>query len=91
MKYSATLNGKQYEVELERVDEYAPIPRGGVAAAAPTAPITAPAVKAAPAATSATASKTGDTNLTALWITLSAVSAGIVTAMVVAIKKRRVE
>ena len=50
MKYSATLNGKQYEVELERVDEYAPIPRGGVAAAAPTAPITAPAVKAAPAA-----------------------------------------
>ena len=50
MKYSATLNGKQYEVELERVDEYAPIPRGGVAAAAPTAPITSPAVKAAPAA-----------------------------------------
>ena len=48
-------------------------------------------VKAAPAATSATASKTGDTNLTALWITLSAVSAGIVTAMVVAIKKRRAE
>ena len=49
MKYSATLNGKQYEVELERVEEYAPIPRGGVAAAAPTAPIAAPAVKAAPA------------------------------------------
>ena len=49
-------------------------------------------VKTAPAATSATtASKTGDTNLTALWITLSAVSAGIVTAMVVAIKKRRTE
>ena len=39
----------------------------------------------------AQASKTGDTNLTALWITLSAVSAGIVTAMVVAIKKRRAE
>ena len=39
----------------------------------------------------AQASKTGDTNLTALWITLSAVSAGIVTAMVVAIRKRRAE
>ena len=49
MKYSATLNGKKYEVELERVEEYAPIPRHGVADAAPTAPITAPAVKAAPA------------------------------------------
>ena len=55
MKYSATLNGKQYEVELERVEEYAPIPRGGVAAAAPTAPIAAPAVKAAPATPAAPA------------------------------------
>ena len=53
---------------------------------------TAQVAKATPVVTSATtASKTGDTNLTALWITLSAVSAGIVTAMVVAIKKRRAE
>ena len=49
--------------------------------------------KAAPAVTSAatTASKTGDTNLTALWITLSAVSAGILGAIIIAIKKRRAE
>ena len=33
----ATLNGKQYEVELERVEEYSPIPRAGqeMPAAAP--------------------------------------------------------
>ena len=49
MKYTATLNGKTYEVELERVEEYAPIPRGGAAAAIASAPIAAPAPKAAPA------------------------------------------
>ena len=38
MKYTATLNGKQYEVELERIDAYEPIPRYGEApAAAPAA------------------------------------------------------
>ena len=37
------------------------------------------------------ASKTGDNNLTGLWITLSAVSAGILGAIIVAIKKRRTE
>ena len=46
MKYTATLNGKQYEVELERVDDYSPIPRYGEAA--PAAP--APAAKPAPSA-----------------------------------------
>ena len=30
MKYTATLNGKQYEVELERIDAYEPMPRYGV-------------------------------------------------------------
>ncbi|MCI9582412.1 MAG: acetyl-CoA carboxylase biotin carboxyl carrier protein subunit [Clostridium sp.] len=49
MKYTATLNGKQYEVELERMDDYAPIPRYGEAPAAPAAPITAPAAAPAPA------------------------------------------
>ena len=42
----ATLNGKQYEVELERVEEYSPIPRAGqeMPAAAPAAaPAPAPA------------------------------------------------
>ena len=43
MKYTATLNGKQYDVELERIGEYEPIPRYGEAAPAPAAPITAPA------------------------------------------------
>ena len=46
MKYTATLNGKKYEVELERIEEYAPVPRGAEAAA--PAPIAAP-VAAAPA------------------------------------------
>lgn len=52
MKYTATLNGKQYEVELERVDDYSPIPRYGEAAPAPAvAPApAAPAPAAAPAA-----------------------------------------
>ena len=50
MKYTATLNGKQYEVELERVGEYEPIPRYGEAAPAPAAPIAAPAAAPAPAA-----------------------------------------
>ena len=48
MKYTATLNGKQYEVELERVDDYSPIPRYGEAA--PAAPAAAPAPAPAPAA-----------------------------------------
>ena len=50
MKYTATLNGKQYEVELERIDAYEPMPRYGEApAAAPAAPA-APAPAPAPAA-----------------------------------------
>lgn len=49
MKYTATLNGKQYEVELERVDDYSPIPRYGEAAPAASAPAGAPAPAPAPA------------------------------------------
>lgn len=53
MKYTATLNGKQYEVELERIDAYEPMPRYGEApAAAPAAPA-APAPAPAPAAPAA--------------------------------------
>ena len=56
----ATLNGKQYEVELERVEEYSPIPRAGqeMPAAAPApapAPAAAPAPAPAPAAAPAPA------------------------------------
>lgn len=47
MKYVATLNGKKYEVEVERVEEYRPLDRGEVVTAA--APIIAAAPKAAPA------------------------------------------
>ena len=52
MKYTATLNGKQYEVELERIDAYEPMPRYGEAPAAAPAPVAAPAPApaAAPAA-----------------------------------------
>ena len=61
MKYVATLNGKKYEVEIERVDEYRPLDRGAqvsapapILAAAP-APKAAPAPAAAPAAAPAPA------------------------------------
>ena len=43
MKYTATLNGKQYEVELERIDASEPMPRYGEAPAAAPAPVAAPA------------------------------------------------
>ena len=46
MKYVATLNGKKYEVEIERVDEYRPLDRGAQA----SAPAPAPAPAAAPSA-----------------------------------------
>ena len=56
MKYTATLNGKQYEVELERIDAYEPMPRYGEAPAVAPAPVAAPAAPApapAPAAPAA--------------------------------------
>lgn len=59
MKYTATLNGKQYEVELERIDAYEPMPRYGEAPAAAPAPVAAPAAPApAPAAAPATGATT---------------------------------
>ena len=45
MKYTATLNGKQYEVELERIDAYEPMPRYGEAPAVAPAPVAAPAAE----------------------------------------------
>ena len=54
MKYTATLNGKQYEVELERIDAYEPMPRYGEAPAAAPAPVAAPVAPAAPAPAGAT-------------------------------------
>ena len=71
MKYVATLNGKKYEVEIERVDEYRPLDRGAqvstpapILAAAPApkaapAPAAAPAPKAAPAPAPAAAPSAG--------------------------------
>ena len=63
MKYVATINGKRYEVEVEKVDAYKSLDRNGVAApkapvlaasapraAAPAAAPAAPAPAAAPAA-----------------------------------------
>lgn len=46
MKYVATLNGKKYEIEIERVEEYKPLDRG-VTVNAP-APILAKAAAPAP-------------------------------------------
>lgn len=58
MKYTATLNGKQYEVELERIDAYEPMPRYGEAPAAAPAPVAAPAPAPAPAAAPAAGATT---------------------------------
>ncbi len=44
MKYVATLNGKRYEVEIERVEEYRPLTAAEIASG-----VTAPVEKAAPA------------------------------------------
>ena len=49
MKYTATLNGKQYEVELERIDAYEPMPRYGEAPAVAPAPAPVAPAPAAPA------------------------------------------
>ena len=55
MKYVATLNGKKYEVEIERVDEYRPLDRGAQVSAPAPILAAAPAPKAAPAAPKAAA------------------------------------
>ena len=53
-----TLNGKKYEVEIERVDEYRPLDRGAQVSAPAPILAAAPAPKAAPkAATGAGAVK----------------------------------
>ena len=51
MKYVATINGKKYEVEVEKLEAYKSLDRNGVAApAAPVLPASAPVqVAAAPA------------------------------------------
>lgn len=64
MKYTATLNGKQYEVELERIDAYEPMPRYGEAPAVAPAPVAAPAAPA-PAPAPAAAPATGATTVEA--------------------------
>ena len=56
MKYVATINGKRYEVEVEKVDAYKSLDRNGVAA--PKAPVlatSAPRAAAAPAPAAAPA------------------------------------
>ena len=66
MKYVATLNGKKYEVEIERVDEYRPLDRGAQASAPAPILAAAPAPKAAPAPAAAPAEEenlTDDTEL----------------------------
>ena len=57
MKYAATLNGKKYEVEIERVDEYRPLDRGAQVSAPAPILAAAPAPKAAPAPAAAPAPK----------------------------------
>lgn len=59
MKYVATLNGKKYEVEIERVDEYRPLDRGAQVSAPAPILAAAPAPKAAPAPAPAAAPSAG--------------------------------
>lgn len=59
MKYVATLNGKKYEVEIERVDEYRPLDRGAQVSAPAPILAAAPAPKAAPAPAAAPAAPAG--------------------------------
>ena len=58
MKYVATINGKKYEVEVEKLEAYKSLDRNGVAApAAPVLPASAPVQRpAAPAPAPAPAS-----------------------------------
>lgn len=51
MKYTATLNGRTYEIEIERTDVFRPLTSEEIAAGvvAPAAPITVSAPKAAAA------------------------------------------
>ena len=77
MKYICDLNGKRYEVLVEKIDDFTPLTRAAAAAPAPAAaPITAPAapapapVVAAPAPTPAPAApaapvSTGSATVTA--------------------------
>ena len=46
MKYVATINGKKYEVEVEKLEAYKSLDRNGVAAPAAPAPAPAPAAPA---------------------------------------------
>ena len=50
MKYVATINGKKYEVEVEKLEAYKSLDRNGVAAPAPAPVAAAPAPAPAPAA-----------------------------------------
>ena len=56
MKYICTLNGKRYEVQVERVDDFTPLTRAEAAGPAPAAaPITPRAAAPAPAPAPASA------------------------------------
>ena len=55
MKYICTLNGKKYEVQVEKLDDFTPLTRAAAAAPAPAAPAAAPAPKAAPVLAAGTA------------------------------------
>ena len=60
MKYVATLNGKKYEVEIERVDEYRPLDRGAQA----SAPAPDPRSSTGSEGSSGTGSSTGTSSST---------------------------
>ena len=66
MKYVATINGKKYEVEVEKLEAYKSLDRNGVAApAAPVLPASAPVQRPAAPAPVAAAPAAGATTVEA--------------------------
>lgn len=66
MKYVATINGKKYEVEVEKLEAYKSLDRNGVAApAAPVLPASAPVQRPAAAPAPAAAAPAGATTVEA--------------------------
>ena len=66
MKYVATINGKKYEVEVEKLEAYKSLDRNGVAApAAPVLPASAPVQRPAAPAPAAAPAAAGSVAVTA--------------------------
>ena len=87
MKYVATINGKKYEVEVEKLEAYKSLDRNGVAApAAPVLPASAPVQRpAAPAPVAAAPAAATDEGTNFPVGAIVGIVAGVVVIVVVVI------